>query len=66
MQAMIPEGAEILVNKHGSAPGIWLEDLFVRPEHRGRGVDARCEGRSCDPRSELCVDVPNTGLPMHC
>ena len=26
MQAMIPEDATILVNRHGSAPGIWLED----------------------------------------
>ncbi|MFN0099701.1 MAG: competence/damage-inducible protein A [Gemmatimonadaceae bacterium] len=25
-QAMIPEDATILVNRHGSAPGIWLED----------------------------------------
>ncbi len=25
-QAMIPEGARILTNNHGSAPGIWLED----------------------------------------
>lgn len=25
-QAMVPEGATILVNRHGSAPGIWLED----------------------------------------
>jgi len=25
-QAMIPEGAVILTNRHGSAPGIWLED----------------------------------------
>jgi nicotinamide-nucleotide amidase len=25
-QAMIPEGATILPNRHGSAPGIWLED----------------------------------------
>ena len=25
-QAMIPEGATILQNDHGSAPGIWLED----------------------------------------
>lgn len=31
-QAMIPEGATILVNRHGSAPGIWLED------ERGRWV----------------------------
>src|SRR5437868_6520957 len=26
VQAEIPEGAEILTNRHGSAPGIWLED----------------------------------------
>lgn len=26
MQAMIPEGATILENRHGSAPGIWLQD----------------------------------------
>ena len=32
MQAMIPEGATILENRHGSAPGIWLDD------DRGRWV----------------------------
>ncbi|HJP59872.1 MAG TPA: competence/damage-inducible protein A [Gemmatimonadaceae bacterium] len=31
-QAMVPEGARILTNRHGSAPGIWLED------DRGRWV----------------------------
>jgi nicotinamide-nucleotide amidase len=31
-QAMIPEGATLLPNRHGSAPGIWLED------ERGRWV----------------------------
>jgi nicotinamide-nucleotide amidase len=31
-QAMLPEGARKLVNNHGSAPGIWLED------DRGRWV----------------------------
>jgi nicotinamide-nucleotide amidase len=25
-QAMIPDGAVVLTNRHGSAPGIWLED----------------------------------------
>lgn len=25
-QAMVPEGAEVLVNPRGSAPGLWLED----------------------------------------
>jgi nicotinamide-nucleotide amidase len=31
-QAMIPRGAEILANDHGTAPGLWLED------ERGRWV----------------------------
>ena len=31
-QAEVPEGARILTNRHGSAPGIWLED------ERGRWV----------------------------
>ena len=31
-QALIPEGAAIIENRHGSAPGIWLED------ERGRWV----------------------------
>jgi nicotinamide-nucleotide amidase len=31
-QAMVPEGAEVIPNAHGSAPGIWLED------DRGRWV----------------------------
>lgn len=31
-QALVPEGATILTNRHGSAPGIWLED------DRGRWV----------------------------
>ncbi len=31
-QAMVPEGATVLPNAHGSAPGIWLED------HDGRWV----------------------------
>ena len=29
-QAEIPEGARILTNRHGSAPGIWLEDELGR------------------------------------
>lgn len=29
-QAMVPEGATILANRHGSAPGIWLEDVQHR------------------------------------
>lgn len=31
-QAMVPDGARLLVNRHGTAPGLWLED------ERGRFV----------------------------
>jgi nicotinamide-nucleotide amidase len=29
-QAMIPEGARVLTNRHGTAPGLWLEDARGR------------------------------------
>jgi len=29
-QFMLPQGAEVLTNRHGSAPGIWLEDSVGR------------------------------------
>lgn len=32
VQAMVPEGARVLANNHGSAPGLWIED------ERGRWV----------------------------
>ncbi|MBX6332550.1 MAG: competence/damage-inducible protein A, partial [Gemmatimonadaceae bacterium] len=32
VQAMVPEGARVLQNRHGTAPGLWLEDA------RGRWV----------------------------
>jgi hypothetical protein len=28
------------------------------------GDDAECAGRSCDPRTAVCVDTPNTGAPL--
>jgi nicotinamide-nucleotide amidase len=37
-QAMIPEGAVILKNRHGSAPGIWLEDASARAPEKKRWV----------------------------
>jgi nicotinamide-nucleotide amidase len=48
-QAMIPEGAEILANRHGSAPGIWLED------DQGRWV-AMLPGVPREMRG-MCADV---------
>jgi GNAT superfamily N-acetyltransferase len=42
--------------------GIWLEDIFVRPEHRGRGIGraliasvARIAGEAGSGRLEWCV-----------
>lgn len=60
-QAMVPVGAEILENRHGSAPGIWLEDergrwVAMLPgvprEMRGMLADAllpRLQGRETGP-----------------
>jgi hypothetical protein len=28
------------------------------------GDNAQCPGRSCDPRTAVCVDTPNTGAPL--
>jgi nicotinamide-nucleotide amidase len=50
MQAEIPEGATILTNRHGSAPGIWLED------ERGRWV-AMMPGVPREMRGMLAEEV---------
>ena len=49
-QAEIPEGARILTNRHGSAPGIWLED------ERGRWV-AMIPGVPREMRGMLAEEV---------
>ena len=49
-QAEIPEGARILTNRHGSAPGIWLED------DRGRWV-AMMPGVPREMRGMLAEEV---------
>jgi nicotinamide-nucleotide amidase len=49
-QAEIPEGARILTNRHGSAPGIWLED------ERGRWV-AMMPGVPREMRGMLAEEV---------
>ena len=47
-QAMIPEGAVILVNRHGSAPGIWLEDERKRWVAMLPGVPREMRGMLAD------------------
>jgi nicotinamide-nucleotide amidase len=49
-QAEVPEGAQILTNRHGSAPGIWLEDA------RGRWV-AMMPGVPREMRGMLAEEV---------
>jgi nicotinamide-nucleotide amidase len=49
-QAEIPEGARILVNRHGTAPGIWLED------EKGRWV-AMIPGVPREMRGMLAEEV---------
>jgi nicotinamide-nucleotide amidase len=49
-QAEIPQGAQILTNRHGSAPGIWLED------ERGRWV-AMMPGVPREMRGMLVEEV---------
>ena len=48
VQAEIPEGAEILTNRHGSAPGIWLEDEKGRWVAMIPGVPREMRGMLAD------------------
>jgi nicotinamide-nucleotide amidase len=47
-QAMLPEGARKLVNRHGSAPGIWLEDDHGRWVAMLPGVPREMRGMLAD------------------
>lgn len=47
-QAMVPEGATILTNRHGSAPGIWLEDEQQRWVAMLPGVPREMRGMLAD------------------
>jgi nicotinamide-nucleotide amidase len=47
-QALVPEGATILVNRHGSAPGIWLEDEKGRWVAMLPGVPREMRGMFAD------------------
>ncbi|MFN9201906.1 MAG: competence/damage-inducible protein A [Gemmatimonas sp.] len=47
-QAMVPDGATILENRHGSAPGIWLEDALGRWVAMLPGVPREMRGMVAD------------------
>jgi nicotinamide-nucleotide amidase len=62
-QAMIPDGATILTNRHGSAPGIWLEDEKGRWVAMLPGVPREMRGLLADelmPR--ITANLGGTGL----
>lgn len=54
-QAMIPEGARVLVNRHGSAPGVWLEDERGRWVAMLPGVPREMRGMLADELQPLLV-----------
>lgn len=63
-QAMIPNGATILENRHGSAPGIWLEDDGGRWVAMLPGVPREMRGLLADellPKIRALVESASTG-----
>ena len=63
-QAMVPEGATILVNRHGSAPGIWLEDDRGRWVAMFPGVPREMRGMVADTLIPRLRDRLPTGGPV--
>ena len=60
-QAMIPVGATILQNNHGSAPGIWLEDERGRWVAMLPGVPREFRGMTSDTLLPRIVALGATG-----
>ena len=55
-QAMVPEGALKLINRHGSAPGIWLEDEHRRWVAMLPGVPREMRGMLADTLLPLITE----------
>ena len=55
-QAMIPAGARVLVNRHGTAPGIWLEDERGRWAAMLPGVPREMRGMLADELLPLVAE----------
>src|SRR5687768_4282849 len=55
-QALVPEGARILRNRHGSAPGIWLEDDRGRWVAMLPGVPREMKGMLADTLLPLLLE----------
>ena len=63
-QAMIPERATVLTNKHGSAPGIWLEDTRNRWVAMLPGVPREMRGMLADTLLPRIRDRVSSGGPV--
>ncbi len=61
-QAMIPDGAEKLENRHGSAPGIWLEDERGRWVAMLPGVPREMRGMLADTLLPRLVQRTTAGI----
>jgi nicotinamide-nucleotide amidase len=55
-QAMMPDGARKLVNRHGSAPGVWLEDARGRWVAMLPGVPREMRGMLADELGPIVRD----------
>ena len=62
-QAMIPDGARILTNRHGSAPGIWLEDGRHRWVAMLPGVPREMRGMLGDELLPAILERTSAGGP---
>jgi len=60
-QAMVPDGARILVNRHGSAPGIWLDDARQRWVAMLPGVPREMRGMLADELLPILRSRRGTG-----
>jgi nicotinamide-nucleotide amidase len=61
-QAMIPEGARVLLNRHGTAPGIWLEDARGRWVVMLPGVPREMRGMLADTLIPLLQERLQDGV----
>ena len=65
-QAMVPEGARLLTNRHGSAPGIWLEDEQGRWVAMLPGVPREMRGMTDDTVIPILRDrLERAGASRH-
>jgi len=62
-QAMLPEGARTLVNRHGTAPGVWLEDGRGRWVAMLPGVPREMRGMLADELLPLLRERRRAAAP---